>query len=122
MDINEKNANVEALAKLFDQLKSNTPEKVMFYAALGAAYKEHLSEDDAKETTAIIYKIFNRYSLDVIFDAVRGLKINLEKDPPENFSKTRYRKMVRAEIGFLSAYLRQFNISTRMTKEELGIA
>lgn len=118
MTTNEKAAKVETLAKMFSQLKENTPEKIIFYAMLGATYKSQLPEEEAKETTAIIYEIFDRCPWDVIFDAVRKLKIDLEKDPPEKFTKTRYRKMVREEIGFLSAYLRQFGISTRMSKKE----
>lgn len=114
----EKTTKKDQFLTLFSKYKDGTPEKVILYAALGSVYQTHLPEEEAKETTAIIYKILEECPLDVIFTAVKMLKIDLEKDPPAKLTKTTFRKMTRAEIAFLSDYLRPLGISTRMSKEE----
>ena len=108
----------EQFFNLFNKFEPGTPEKVIIYATLGAAYKEHLPEKESKQSTATIYEIFSKYPLDVIFSAVKMLKIDLEKDPPAGLTKTTFRKMTRAGIAFISDYLRPLGISTRMSKEE----
>lgn len=114
----EKATKKDQFLDLFKKHKEGTPERVILYAALGTTYKEHLPEEEAKETTATIYRIFEKYPLDVIFTAVKMLKIDLEKDPPAKLTKTTFRKMTRAEIAFIGDYLRPLGISTRMSKEE----